>query len=793
MTQTSATSLRDICKIALWVIGALLGWFFLLDLYKTPLLPNLEQSWIAAITFGAEQKLQFGREIIYTYGPLGHLVFSTYSARLFMPDLVAEICLKGIYVALVCGLGLRLPALARGCFLLAAFCLAVLSYQTMYVFTIASLGWILIQRSRTSDLLLVPVLLFAATAALIKVTFLWFSLLVLACATAGCLLQRRFLRASGALLIFLGAFCTAWFFSGQTFATLPDFLTTAQEVTSGYSNTMSWDCPPLILTLGLAVGLLLLSQLCFLGWRNRRPSIWLVVSVLAAGLFLSWKLGFSRADAHTMEFFYYASLMAFAFPAFFERAHNPLPARIHWTVAWGVLVLSGSAISAQDGHAGSTLISILESRFPARLKTLLHPSAEAAGLRAADLQRAQEFALPRIRGTVGRARIDVFGYEQAIALLNGLNYTPSPSVQTYCDYTPALAQLNAAFYRSDRAPEYVIFKLQRIDNRLAAVDYAEVLVRLAQDYEPLFSEGGYLLLKRQQRAKGPLAAELLPLREGRTRIGENISVPGGVTWCELTMEETLLGKIISFFYHSPEVRMDIATADGATATRRFLPTLGRHGFLLNPLLNSESDFVALAAGQQQGSSTVQAIKIVQNPVVGWSYRRGISYRMSQVSMPSTPKPSAAVLLRYFHGFGDVFSTPASLVKSNFASERFVLENKTFLLVHPIGEVRFDIPAGTITAAGEFAMHPAAYLSGATNGVEFKVECVPSDTSLPVVTLFQQVLRPRTVTADRGIHRFRVELPPGADGQLVLRTLPGPTGAIEWGWAGWSDVQFERTH
>jgi hypothetical protein len=790
MNHTRVPRLPQLLKAALFALSASIAWFLLLDFYKTPLVPQLEPSWIAAITFGAAEKLQFGRDIIYTYGPLGHLAFSTYSPQLFLADFITEICLKGTYVTLIWVLSLRLRLVARVCFLLAAFCVAVLSYQAMYVFAIASLGWLLIGRSRSNDLLLVPLLLFGATAALIKMTFLSFVVLVLACGITACLVQRRFVRATLSLLIFSAAFGLAWILSGQQLAQLPDFFRTASEITRGYSKTMSLPASGPILAAGLVVGLLILGQLTFSFLRSNRQGASVALTLmLGAALFLTWKLGFSRADGHTSEFFYLAILLTISIPLFYQEVRSRFGV-INGVVSLGVLSLGGYTLFYQDPGIGSHFSAILRARSQTNLGTMLHPWADAARWQAANTQYSREFAVPRIKQTVGEAPVDVFGYEQAIAMVNGLNYRPSPTVQTFCDYTPALSLANAAFYRSSRAPEYVIFKNQPIDNRLPTIDCAEVMVRLLQNYEPLFAERGYLLLRRQKISDAPLASEVRLLEKGTTKIGQNISIPQGMIWCELEINETLAGTLASFLYHSPEMYLEMTSADGEITQRRIFPAHAGIGFLVNPMPTSESDFVEAAAGRPSANSTIRTIKVVRNPTIARLYRSRITFRFSAISMPPLSKPYADALVRELQGYTDVFSTPAVGAKSGFPLERFVLEGKRFLLVHPEGEVRFNLQAGTTAAAGDFAMHPDAYLGGKTDGVEFVVEYAPSDPAQTPSTLYHRLLEPVTVAADRGIQRFRVELPAGARGQLVLRTLPGPAGRYDWDWAGWSDVSFE---
>jgi hypothetical protein len=777
-------------QIGAAALGVLVAWVLLLDLSKAPLLPQLEPSWIAGITFAAAGKLQFGRDIIYTYGPFGHLAFSSYSPALFTLDLLLEVFLKGTYVAVVCLLSRRLPTIHRACFLFVAFILAVLSYQTLYIFLLVCAAWILIQRSRTNDVLLFPVLLFVSIAALIKITFFWFALLVLATALVTCVIQRRFVRAIVVLIVSSGSLCAAWIVAGQSLVHFPDFVRTAAEVTSGYSKTMSLPCPGPVLTGGLAVSVLMLTQLAVLLLPQRRQVVTRSITcVLGAGLFLAWKLGFSRADAHTTEFFYYTALLAVATPLFYGEARKR-NALINSAIPLAVVVLSIFMLLSRDPGIGSDLTNILLGRGQSNLNKLLHPSAEAAKWQAADLQNSQAFALPRIKQAVGQAPVDVFGYEQAIAILNGLNYRPIPTLQTYTDYTPALALTNAAFYRSKRAPEYVILKLQPIDNRLPTINCAEVLVRLLQDYAPLFAERGYLLLKRQKTSERPLSADLRPLAMGEVKIGEALPVPKGMIWCELQLKETFAGRLLGFLYHSPEVYLEIASADGEVTQRRILPALAGNGFLVNPIPTSESDFVQAATGHSPPNATTQSIKVVHNPAIGRLFKSTVKYRFSEISLPSIPKPNAVALARELRGYSDVFSTPAVEVKSGFPLERFVLEGKRFLLVHPIGEVRFDIPAGATAATGEFAMRPETYLGGRTDGVEFQVEYAPSNTTLAPARLYERMLQPLTVEIDRGIQSFRVDLPTDVHGQLILRTLPGTKGSYDWDWAGWSDVRFE---
>ena len=74
-------------KLIVTVLFGLAALFYLPLFKKDPLAATLDNSWVAVITWAAEKPLQFGRDIIFTYGPLGHLMYAIYLPRLFVPEI----------------------------------------------------------------------------------------------------------------------------------------------------------------------------------------------------------------------------------------------------------------------------------------------------------------------------------------------------------------------------------------------------------------------------------------------------------------------------------------------------------------------------------------------------------------------------------------------------------------------------------------------------------------------------------------------------------------------------------
>ena len=771
----------------LWAVGGLLAWFLLLDLFLAPVEPQLEPSWMGAITHAAANNLQFGRDVIFTYGPLGYLAFSTFSQELVGFLIAGRGFVTGFYVFSLCLLA-RQAGLSRSVYLIATgLAVPVLSYQSMYLFALVSAGWLLYGRPKANIWLSLAALLFLAVAALVKLTFLFFAVLVLIAGTVAAAYHRQIARAALPPVGFLALLGCFWVLTGQHLSSFGPFLWTGVQITSGYSRTMNLPSPPLILWAGIATATLAAAQTGILAWKNRADIAALTMaSLLSAALFLAWKLGFSRADAHTAEFFYFAILLTAATPVYLtasRRAH----ARLWRAAIFAVVAVVGvSVIRNQVPDVASKFVSIVQSRLRYNTTMLFHPTRTRTAMEAADQNQAQAHTLPRIKERVGGASVTVFGYEQAIALANRLNFVPLPTLQTYSEPTPALAEINAQLFYSERAPEFVIFKLQTIDNRLATIDAAEVLVQLAYRYEPVIVERGYLLLKRKAGGQDFRVTQLPISDAGETRLGKTIEVPRGVIWCQLELQLTILGKFLAFLYQPPTVELEIVTSVGKKHRRRIVPPLSSHGFLISPLLRSEEDFVRFASGELEAAATVKTIKVVKQTRFRHLIQPRIGYGFRALPEPSGSAVAESIL-RDLTGYSDIFSRPASSIHSPFPVDRFALQAKEFLLVHPPGEVRVEIPAEAKSVSGYYAIRPDAYAGSA--GVLFQVDLLPGAGGAPM-QLHQRTLTPQTKPADHGVQHFRCDLPPGATGQISLRTRPGPTGKIDWGWAGWAEIRFE---
>jgi hypothetical protein len=262
--------------------------------------------------------------------------------------------------------------------------------------------------------------------------------------------------------------------------------------------------------------------------------------------------------------------------------------------------------------------------------------AEAAGGSPAVRGAAEE----AVRGPAGAAGIvraaeeegphswDIIPSEISTIYFNGLRYNPRPVIQSYSAYNTYLDSLNYQKYMSSGAPDYVLFALGSIDDRLAFFDESRVKLALLSHYSFVGVAGENLLLRKKT-----VPQNLVRVRAGQVqaRIGEDIPVgagagPGGAGGTAGTREgDELLqyskvyvrynawGRIRRLFYQPPSLTMTLTLEDGETMTYRAIPTLLEDGMIINKYVDMPQEFQLLMQSGARWCTNIKKIRFEQGP------------------------------------------------------------------------------------------------------------------------------------------------------------------------------------
>ncbi len=765
-----------VADILLWLLLALAA-------FTVPRPPALEldASWRMTMGYAFAQGLQWGTDLVFTYGPLGFVMGKTYWGQLFWGMIAWQAFQAALAATLFVAEGRRLAGVQRFAFFAAMVLFGVVYEDALEMIVIVLLGWQLLRWADEDE----PRAAWPHTALLalygaVKFTNLLLAGVAVAAAVVLALLHRRTRVALVNAATFAGTTLLLWVLCGQNPLNLPAYLLSCLEFSGGYTDGMSIPTPDAPFRTALIVaGLVAVGFILQLVASPRRKFTLAATLFCAAFLFLNWKHGFVRADGHMIGFFICALLPITAFPALFGEG-------LHRWLRWLLFVPAGllCVVGIDQALPGMArgIVGQMQNHLWTRAHELTHWQQFRQGLRDQMHQQRLDHDLHFVRNEVGTATLDVLGFEQAIALFNKFNYRPRPVFQSYCAFSAPLAQRNLDYYASPRAPQYALVKLQAIDNHLPAMDDARLLNYFVHAYDYVLTDKDWQLWRR--RPDAPPAERVAPRRLRTTSVALRAPVELGELsqqplWVTVDLRPSLLGRIRGFLYKQPLVFLVVEDTAGATSRYRMPPAIGRGGFLLNPLIENLENYLNAAGG---GGPVRRVAKLFVD-VEGDEF-----CFQSQAEIGLFAVTPAEAGLRYRQALERAklaaLGRPPTSIQSYAPPAEGRISGQPVLVIHAPSRVEYELPAGATTIRGRFGYLPAAYEGDArTGGAEFRV--VWSDGTVEH-TLFSRFLDPRENPADRGLHSFSVPLA-GVTGRIYLVIDAGSDNG--WDWTAWTGVEI----
>jgi hypothetical protein len=747
---------------------------------------DLDSSWRIALGRFFLDGLQFGPEVAFTYGPLGFLMGRTYSGLMFWGFLAWQSVAAAGFALLIMRWGARLAPWPRLVFVAYFFIFGFYYEDALHMQMITLLGFELLRRIedrawRWSTSLL---LLALAILALVKFTNLLLGAVMVGCVGGLALWRGQRGTAMRFAAWFGGGYLAGWVACGQNPLNLPVYLLNSWHVSQGYQEAMGITTPAApfwkaLVVIGALSGYLLLNLITL----PDRPRIVAGSLMLAALIHLNWKHGFVRADGHMLGFFYCALLVVVSFPALLDDlAPHRLLKRCGLAAA-GVLCVFGiyDTIPA--------LLTEAHTIFQQRFRTQIHHFTHLSELYDEyDVHLAREralFDMPVTRKVIGGRSVDVIGHEQAAAVINGFNYRPRPVFQSYSAYTPALARLNAEHYLSENAPDFVLVRVDPIDGRLAAMDDAAVLYHLTQRYSYVLTERRFQLWEKNPAAE-PLASPQ-PLRNAEVAVGEAWKLEPEderqPLWIKFDLRPTLLGRLRTFLYKPPMLRLAVEDTAGRVSVYRMPAPIGRAGFIINPVIEDIAAFTYFANGKPE--RLARSVTLELDPPDRKFFAATARVELSKLAPSTAAREFFNPVNRLkFH----MFAVAPIFLEGPSPPSAEHIDGRVVMVVHAPSEMVFNIPAGATKVSGWHGILAGAYAEpNNTNGAEFIITWSNGAQS---AELYRRFLDPKRNSGDRGLKNFRLDIGHLPPGRLYFRILPGPYNDVSWDWTAWTGVDIK---
>jgi hypothetical protein len=752
--------------LALW-LGVSLA---VLRLPTTPPVdPGLDASWALCLPYFFQHGMQFGRDVVFTFGPLGFVISRFYCGSGFWLQVTAMGAVAGImgWVLAEAVRPLKWPWKVAA--IPAVLLLIAPGVDILYLLVVALTGLLLLRDEEPGPFKTALCCVILGFLSMTKFTNFMLAGGVVAIVAGYECLERKWGRAA----LVAGGFGVAalgwWIACGQSPLGLPRYAGTSLAISKGFEDAMFVYERPAERQMGIAMGLLLVAYGAFEAVAaKRRARGFAMVLIFWAGTYLCWKHSFVRADrGHLFGFYLWALAPVALNPVFFPYGERWRLARVGLLAAIGLLAIDG--VHRREPRLLSRCVTTLAENARGNVAALSDLPAFKRRLDSGYAAVAARNAAPRIVEAVGNGSVDVLGYTQAVAIYNGLHYTPRPAFQSYCALTPELAGMNAAFLYGERAPEWILQRYENLDHNYPAMEDGQALRALLDRYAFQFQDSGYIVWRRAAET-GKRVEELPPAaREGEASMNQEIPVDdfprNSNLWLEVDYSYTVAGSLRRLLYKPPMVSLEVRAEDQPGTFRKFRypRLLAGGGTLLSPYLEGEYDFLTYAMGG--GGPTVESFKVDCDRENAKYVKRKFHYRLRILPAPENVSANRAMakgLERY-----PMFDAAPSRVDSAAPATSIRLDGQAALEVCAPSEIEFAIPPGARRLRGGFGLESEAG-SDKRPVAEFQVVLRAGGTQR---VLLDRVLDPANVPGDHGLEALDVALPAvAADATVVLKAI-----------------------
>lgn len=566
-------SLKASERLIGFVSFAYLTWILCPIRYFAPTRANADNTWFFALNYAATHHLAFGRDVVWTWGPLAYLLVPFDLGSNLARGLAFQTALWTLVAIVLWDLlvSSRLPVRTVALFsLFIAFCsLAYDVYPSNLLLPLALILLVHYQtRGGTSRLVaalfligLLPLVQFAAAV-------------VAAGVIAGFVLHRVLRRPAAtrreiALALCVPSFVAIFtgFFAFNSFADSAAYLKSSQELAKGYAIAMSFSGPPSQIVLALLALALLLAVFALLAFARNKLVVFYAL-ILAVPALFELRHGLVRQDeAHLTQFvcFIAFALALLTLSVDLQRRTVEIAACF---VVFAFFPLWRQATSA--GNFPRTASLLIGQTVPQRIWDVLHYKTLRRTLQATALHNANDFGLDAsIRQIVANQSVAFLSPQYSNALGENLNLAFLPVLQNYSAYTSYLDEFNARWI-SSRGPQFLAFDGLAIDNRHAWVEAPATWAAVYRWYDARSLGQRYLLLERRSEAR----FKDFDVAESRNiKFGEVIPVPQSdqpMFW-SLTCSLNSLGRLRAALLRVPEVTATIFFPAGRARVFRVIP------------------------------------------------------------------------------------------------------------------------------------------------------------------------------------------------------------------------------
>ena len=632
-------SLSMVEQVITYVVLALFMLLYLMPVNTVMPSSGLDPSWSNVINYAFINDMSFGKDLVFTYGPLGSFRFPGY---VYAESSYYTAIVLSVFIALIVATSLfmitrKINLLGKTLGIIAIF--TGLINDGLFFWYLIPILFVIITFEKDNEKIYktLSFLLLAVLSFSVLIKFSHFPTAILSVLFVDGYFYYKFKQKVPLYMLLFFAFMIVFYtLSGQNIFDFYDYFVGSFNTLSGYSEAMNIFGPSsmIYIFLALFIGMYILLLKVF--YDNRSLKLFLVSLTASLVLFMAFKQGFVRHDGHAITAF---AGMAFVFGLFYLYYYEYFKNNIYKFIANSLLILSiifsftivgfykintilapyiidkiNSGLPTKEVFTSINrdkfvLVSQMTNfhDFYYKIKDF-HKIFDSN--RIVELNQEYKNSMNNIKEKIDLSGIsgtvDIYPWDQSYIIANELKYQPRPLFQSYSVYTPKLIENNIEFLRSEKAPDNILFQIKEIDERLPSTMESASWIEILKRYETVGLKNNFLHMKKRTT---PRVINFKNTQTINSKFNEIVNTPYDNAFVKIKFKKSLFGSIINTLFKSPILWIKLEFSDGSTIQKRIIPQISSSGFILTPYIDNIYDFHMYEIGKDSGKR-VESFKII---------------------------------------------------------------------------------------------------------------------------------------------------------------------------------------
>lgn len=603
--------------------------FFFLGLISlvlpvNPLMPSygLDPSWQYAMDYAFLHNLQFGKDIYFTFGPLADFWFPTYfyNESTYITALVLSFLLVFTIAFSLFQISKHVSLIVRIIgFLSILIGLKIGNNFLWYIVPILFIQIVFFDSENKKLKFGLSILLVFFLSFSILVKFSHFPTAILSVLTIDIYFYLKNKNKIPLYTIVLFTFMIVLFMiSGQNIGNFITYFIGSFNTLSGYSESMqvfsSNEMIYIFLILSIVMLILLIKPII----KSNDIKTYFFIFICALVLFMSFKNGFVRHDAHALASYSGLSFVFGLLLIYFSKYLTFSKYRIYFICSLCLISICMSYIVKNyykdNNWEFKRFDKALWSDILQMKNNFLLIPYVLKNSRIEELNSNYNSSIKKIKKQIDlsdiKGSVDIYPWDQSYVIAHRLDYRPRPLLQSYSVYTPYLIEKNIEFLKSDKAPDNILFSIKEIDARAPFMMEGASWLEIMKRYDVLDLKGEFLVLKNTNEEKN---FSFEKLENINIQFGDEIKVPNEkLIYVNIDINKSFFGKICNTLFKTPILWIELTFENGNKEKYRIIPGIASSGFILSPSIKSIGDFFSFSIGTDLKQNQVKSFKIIND-------------------------------------------------------------------------------------------------------------------------------------------------------------------------------------